>query len=158
MEEEPQLTEEVETVEEAAAPGGPCPICQAEITGEQARAECDWCGVEFHDQCESRAQTCPKCGRYLPSAKLKALSKDRKYTSMLVVVPFVIIEAVIALISWLTHPSSLSVPDLENWFSIGLLANTLLLVVALLSMGIAAVKGGGAERPKEKGQPEEIAL
>jgi hypothetical protein len=147
MEEEAQLVEEVEEMEQESTP---CQICQIEIPSEEPRIECDWCGLEFHERCEFKTQTCPNCGRHLPTAKMKALSADRKYSSVLLVVPFVVIEVLIAVVSWLTHPSGLSVPDLDNWISMGLIVNIILLVVALISMGAAGTRGEGVEKPEEE--------
>ncbi|MFQ5885546.1 MAG: hypothetical protein ACE5IO_10660 [Thermoplasmata archaeon] len=127
-----------------------CPICECDITEEQTTIACDWCGTEFHEECEVKEKRCPSCGRFLPTAKMNALSSDRKSTSVLVIVPFVIIEIIIAVISWLGHPSNLSVPDLDNWISVGLVANVILLIVAVISMGAIAARGEGVKKPKEE--------
>jgi hypothetical protein len=151
MEEETYVEEEVETVEEI--PLETCPICNSEFSAEQKKIECDWCGVELHEDCEHQQEKCPRCRRYLPSAKLKALASDRRSTAALIVVPFVVIEMIIAIYSWMSHPSSMSVPDLDNWFSIGLIVNVILLIIALVAMGAAARRGEGVKKPK-KGQSQ----
>jgi hypothetical protein len=91
--------------------------------------------------------------RYLPSVKLKALKSDRRSTAVLIAIPFVVIEIIIAIYSWMSHPSSISVPDLDNWLSIGLIVNVILLIVALATMGAAARRGEGVKKPK-KGQSQ----
>lgn len=133
-----------------------CPICEFKISEEHATIACDWCGAELHEECEVKEKRCPSCGRFLPTAKMKALSSDRRSTSVLVIVPFVIIEIIIAVISWLGHPSNLSVPDLDNWISVGLVANVILLIVAVISMGAIAARGEGVKKPKEEeAEPDE---
>ena len=135
---------------------GSCPICKSNITEEQTTIACDWCGTEFHGECVEKEKRCPSCGRFLPTAKMKALSSDRRSTSVLVIVPFLIIEIIIAAISWLNHPSNLSVPDLDNWISVGLVANVILLIVAVISMGAIAARGKGVKKPKEEeAEPDE---
>lgn len=146
MEEETYVEEEVEMM------GGPlvaCPICNSEIAANQKGIECDWCGVELHEDCEHTKEKCPRCKRYLPSSKLKALASDRRSTAVLIALPFVIVEMIIATFSWMNHPSSISVPDLDNWFSIGLIVNAILLIVALVTMGAAARRGEGVKKPKK---------
>jgi hypothetical protein len=145
------MDEEVEIMEEQ--PLETCPICNSEIGSEQKTTECDWCGVELHDDCEHQQEKCPRCMRYLPSVKLKALKSDRRSTAVLIAIPFVVIEIIIAIYSWMSHPSSISVPDLDNWLSIGLIVNVILLIVALATMGAAARRGEGVKKPK-KGQSQ----
>jgi hypothetical protein len=149
VDEEVEALEEVETIEEE--PLDTCPICNSEISANQKTNECDWCGLELHEDCEHKQEKCPRCKRHLPSAKLKALAADRRHTAILIAVPFVVIEMIIAIMSWMTHPSAISVPDLENWFSIGLIVNVILLIVALVSMGAVARRGEGVKKTgKEK--------
>ncbi|MCK5292530.1 MAG: hypothetical protein KAR39_11015 [Thermoplasmata archaeon] len=143
MEEETYVEEEVEMMEE---PLDACPICNSEIAADQKTIECDWCAVELHEDCEHTREKCPRCKRYLPSAKLKALASDRRSTAVLIFLPFVVIEIIIAIFSWMNHPSSISVPDLDNWFSIGLIVNAILLIVALVTMGSAARRGEGVKK------------
>lgn len=147
MEEETYVEEEVGMMEE---PLEACPICSSEIAADQKGIECGWCGVELHEACEHSEEKCPRCKRYLPSSKLKALASDRRSTAVLIAVPFVIIEMIIAIFSWMNHPSSISVPDLHNWFSIGLIVNVILLIVALVTMGAAARRGEGVKKPKNR--------
>ncbi len=141
--EETYVEEEVGMMEE---PLEACPICSSEIAADQKGIECGWCGVERHEACEHSEEKCPRCKRYLPSAKLKALASDRRFTAVLIFLPFVVIEMIIAIYSWLSHPSSISVPDLDNWFSIGLIVNAILLIVALVTMGGAARRGEGVKK------------
>jgi hypothetical protein len=145
MQEETHMDEEVGIMEE---PLETCPICNSEISSEQKTTECSWCGVELHEDCEHKQENCPRCRRYLPSAKLKALKSDRRSTAVLIAMPFIIVEMLIAIYSWLSHPSSISVPDLDNWISIGLIVNVILLIVALVTMGVAARRGEGTGKPK----------
>ncbi len=147
MEEETYVEEEVEMMEEE--PLEACPICNSEIAADQKTIDCDWCGVGLHEDCEHTKEKCPRCKRYLPSAKLKALASDRRSTAVLIAIPFVIIEMIIAIFSWMNHPSSISVPDLYNWFSVGLIVNVILLIVALVTMGAAARRGEGVKKPKK---------
>lgn len=146
MEEDTYVEEEVGMMEE---PLEACPICNSEIAADQKTIDCDWCGVELHEACEHTKEKCPRCKRYLPSAKLKALASDRRSTAVLIAVPFVIIEMIIAIFSWMNHPSSISVPDLDNWLSIGLIVNVILLIFALVTMGAAARRGEGVRKPKK---------
>jgi hypothetical protein len=148
VEDEPQLVEEVEALEEVEPPS-PCPVCDSELTEGKAKTECDWCGLQFHEDCEPQMERCPGCKRYLPSAKKKALSADRRNTAVLVIVPFVVIEMIIAIYSWMTHPSAISVPDIGNWLSMGLIVNVILLALALVSMGGVARRGEGVKKKKD---------
>jgi hypothetical protein len=146
MEEEVYMEEEVEMMEEE--PLEACPICNSEIEQGQRTIDCEWCGTALHEDCEHSQEKCPVCKRYLPSAKQKALSSDRRATAVLVTIPFVIIEVIIALFSWMNHPSSISVPDLDNWFSMGLIVNVILLIAALITMGAVARRGEGVQKAK----------
>lgn len=142
--------EEVEYIEESLAPE-PCPVCRSEIATGAKTTECDWCGQVFHEDCEPKQERCPRCRRYLPSAKKKALASDRRFTAVLIILPFAIIEMIIAIFSWMNHPSVISVPDIENWFSIGLIVNIILLIIAVVTMGAAARRGEGVPKEKKKG-------
>ncbi|UCD92260.1 MAG: hypothetical protein JSV43_08610 [Methanobacteriota archaeon] len=143
-------------MEDAKQIPGSCPICEFKISEEQTTIACDWCGTDFHDECEVKEKQCPNCGRFLPTAKMKALASDKRSTSVLIIVPFIIIEIIIAVISWLGHPSNLSVPDLDNWISVGLVANAILLIVAVISMGAVAARGEGVKKPmEEETEPDE---
>lgn len=134
--------------EEEAQPLGPCPACSSEIAPEDITIKCDWCGLQLHERCEPRLKTCPRCKRYLPTAKARALATDRRYTAILVAFPFVVIEAIIAIYSWLNHPGTFSVPDIENWLSLGLIVNVILLIATLISMGAVAKRGEGIKESK----------
>lgn len=79
---------------------------------------------------------------------LKDLASDRRMTAVIAFLPFAVVEAVIALLSWMIHPSDLSVPDLDNWISAGLIVNVVVIALALASMCLLAWKGEGAETPK----------
>ena len=127
----------------------PCPVCGSEILAGANSEECEWCGQVLHEYCEHKQERCPKCRRYLPSAKQKALSSDRRSTAVLIVLPFVIIEIIIAIFSWMNHPSAISVPDIENWFSIGLIVNIILLIIAVVTMASAARRGEGVPKAKK---------
>lgn len=142
--EEVEYMEEDQTLE-------PCPVCRSEILAGANTAECDWCGQLLHEDCEPKQERCPRCRRYLPSAKKKALASDRRSTAVLVVLPFMIIEIIIAIFSWMNHPSAISVPDIENWFSIGLIANVIILIVAVVAMGAVARRGEGVPKAKKRG-------
>ncbi len=134
--------------EEEAQPLEPCPVCSSKIAPEDKKTACDWCGLPLHEQCEPRLKTCPRCKRYLPTAKAKALAADRRVTAILMVFPFVVIEAIIAIYSWLNHPGTFSVPDIENWLSLGLVVNVILLIATLISMGAVAKRGEGIKESK----------
>lgn len=156
MVEEPRQNQVGEGMEHAYPLTESCPVCEAVITEGKPKVTCDWCGQEFHEECELKEKNCPTCGRFLPTAKIAALSSDRKSTSVLIVIPFLIIEIIIAVTSWLSHPSELSVPDLDNWISVGLVANIILLVVAMISMGAIAAKGEGVKKPtEEEAEPDQ---
>ncbi len=150
--EEEETTEEVEYVEEEQ-PLEPCPVCGSEIAEGEGTKECDWCRLVLHEDCEHKQDKCPRCKRYLPSAKMKALSADRRSTAILATSPFVIIEAMMAFYSWLSHPSPMSVPDFENWLSAGLIVNTILLIVVLIIVGAIAKKGEGTVKRKADDAP-----
>jgi hypothetical protein len=134
--------------EEEAQPLEPCPVCSSEMAPEDKKTTCDWCGLGLHEHCEPKLKTCPRCKRYLPLAKAKALAADRRYTAILVAFPFVVIEAIIAMYSWLNHPSAISVPDIENWLSLGLVVNVILLIATLISMGAVAKRVEGIKESK----------
>ncbi len=154
--EEEEAMEEVTYVEEAVEEDvlpEPCPVCGSEIAEEESTLECDWCGQVLHEDCERKQDRCPNCNRFLPSAKLMALKADRRSTAILIVVPFMIIEIIIAIYSWLAHPSAISVPDIENSFSMGLIVNLILLIIAVITMAASARRGEGvpkAERGKSQ--------
>ncbi|MCK5291689.1 MAG: hypothetical protein KAR39_06710 [Thermoplasmata archaeon] len=147
MEKESYVDPEVEVREEVQQLE-PCAVCGSEIASGNKATECDWCGLALHEQCEQKLEMCPRCKRYLPLAKAKALAADRRHTSILVALPFVVVEAIIAIYSWLNHPGPISVPDIENWFSVGLIVNVVLLIVALIGMGAVARRGEGVKEPK----------
>lgn len=149
---EEESMEEVEYVEEEP-PLEPCPVCGSEMAEGEGTKECDWCRLVLHEDCEHKQDRCPRCKRYLPSAKRKALSADRRNTAILATFPFVIIEAMIGFYSWLSHPSPMSVPDLENWLSVGLIVNTILLIVVLIIVGAIAKKGEGPMKGKADEAP-----
>ena len=143
------MNQEVEA-EEEVQPLEPCPVCRSEIAPEDKTTSCDWCGLPLHERCEPRLKTCPRCKRHLPAAKAKALAADRRVTAILVAFPFVVIEAIIAIYSWLNHPGTFSVPDIENWLSLGLIVNVILLIATLISMGAAAKRGEGVKQSKRE--------
>ncbi len=154
MEEETYMEEELETMEEEK-PLETCPICSSEITEEQKTTECDWCGLVLHEECESKSEKCPNCKRYLPWAKMKALTADRRHTAILIIFPFAVIEIIIAIYSWLSHPSEVSVPDIHNWFSLGLIVNVILLIIAIATMGAISKRGEGVSKPEPEDSPSE---
>lgn len=127
-----------------------CPVCRSEIEATGNSVKCDWCSQALHEDCERKQERCPTCKRYLPSAKRKTLSADRRNTGILATFPFVVIEVMIAFYSWLSHPSQMSVPDLDNWLSVGMIVNTILLIVVLIIVGAIAKKGEGVKKPKAK--------
>ncbi|MCK4442950.1 MAG: hypothetical protein KAW09_00290 [Thermoplasmata archaeon] len=151
--EEEETMEEVEYVEEKAMeedrPLEPCPVCGSEIAEGENTLECDWCGQVLHEDCEHKQEICPTCNRFLPSAKQRALKADRRSTAVFIVVPFMIIEIIIAIYSWLSHPSAISVPDIDNWFSLGLIVNAILLIIAIVTMGATARRGEGLPKAKK---------
>ena len=105
----------------------------------------------YHDECAKRAVKCPACGENLlmnflnEDAKGKIVKKDRLYTIMFLLIPFVVIEMLIALLSIMDHPSFLSMPPM---FGEAFLLDLVVLIVGILIAVIIFAKLG--YKPEKK--------
>jgi hypothetical protein len=127
-----------------------CYLCQQELPDGEAIVT-SHCGVGYHDECAKRAVKCPACGENLlmnflnEDAKGKIVKKDRLYTIMFLLIPFVVIEMLIALLSIMDHPSYLSMPPM---FGEAFLLDLVVLIVAILIAMIIFAKLG--YKPEKK--------
>ena len=127
-----------------------CYLCQQELP-EGDTIVTSHCGVGYHDECAKRAVKCPACGENLlmnflnEDAKGKIVKKDRLYTIMFLLIPFVVIEMLIALLSIMDHPSFLSMPPM---FGEAFLLDLVVLIVGILIAVIIFAKLG--YKPEKK--------
>lgn len=115
-----------------------CYLCQQELPEGEAIVN-STCGVGYHDECAKRAVKCPACGENLlehflnEETKDKIMKKDRLYTILFLMIPFVLVEVLIALFSIIDHPSLLTMPPMfGEAFLIDLIVLIVAIVVALL--------------------------
>lgn len=121
-----------------------CYLCQQELPEGPALISSK-CGVNFHDECAKRAVKCPACGENLlehflnEKAKDKIKARDRLFTIILFVVPFVIIELLIAVWSIINHPSKWTIPP---WFGEAFILDLIVLIVGIIIAVIIFAKLG----------------
>jgi DNA-directed RNA polymerase subunit RPC12/RpoP len=115
-----------------------CYLCQQELPDGEAIVT-STCGVGYHEDCAKRAARCPACGENLlehflnEETKDQIMKKDRMYTIMFLMIPFILVELLIALFSIMDHPSLLTMPPMfGEAFIIDLIVLIVAIVVALL--------------------------
>jgi hypothetical protein len=127
-----------------------CYLCQQELTEGETIVK-SHCGVGYHDECAKRAVRCPACGENLlehflhEDAKAKIVKKDKLYTILFLLIPFVVIEILIALLSIMNHPSYLTMPPM---FGEAFLLDLIVLIVGILVAIIIFAKLG--YKPEKK--------
>lgn len=111
-----------------------CYLCQQELPDGPAIISSK-CGVSYHDDCAKRVVSCPACGENLlehflnEEAKDRIVRKDRIYTMLIFLVPFVIIEIFIGIWSMVNHPSKWSIPP---WFGEAFILDLVILIVGII--------------------------
>ncbi len=115
-----------------------CYLCQQELPDGEAIVT-STCGVGYHEDCAKRSARCPACGENLlehflnEETKDKIMKKDRMYTILFLMIPFILVELLIALFSIMDHPSLLTMPPMfGEAFIIDLIVLIVAIVVALL--------------------------
>ena len=127
-----------------------CYLCQQELPDGEAVISSN-CGVTYHDDCAKRAVKCPACGENLlehflnEETRDKIVKKDKLYTMMFLLIPFVVIEILIALMSILMHPSYLTMPPMIGE---AFLLDLVVLIVGILVAVVIFVKLG--YKPEKK--------
>ncbi len=116
-----------------------CYVCHGELPEGPAIVSSK-CGVNYHEDCAKRVGRCPACGENLleyfinEEAKKKMVFRDRIYTILLFLIPFVLIELLLGIWSMLNHPSKWSIPP---WFGEAFIVDLIILIVGLLiALGI----------------------
>ncbi|UCE36973.1 MAG: hypothetical protein JSW00_15985 [Thermoplasmata archaeon] len=103
------------------------------------------CGVYYHEDCARRSVTCPACGENLlehflsQEARKKIVKKDRIYTILMFLIPFVLVELLIALWSMMNHPSRWSILP---WFGEAFILDLVILIVGILIAVVIFAKLG----------------
>jgi hypothetical protein len=121
-----------------------CYLCQQELPDGEAIVTSN-CGVGYHDECAKRAVKCPACGENLlmnflnEDAKAQIVKRDKMYTIIFLMIPFVIVEFIIMMLSIADHPSYLSMPPM---FGEAFLVDLIVLIVAILVAVIIFAKLG----------------
>jgi hypothetical protein len=127
-----------------------CYLCQKELPDGDAIVK-SHCGVGYHDECAKRAVKCPACGENLlehflnEEAKAQIVKKDRLYTILFLLIPFVLIEILIALFSIMKHPSLLSMPPM---FGEAFILDLVVLIVGIIVAVMVFAKLG--YKPEKK--------
>jgi hypothetical protein len=134
MLEEPVIQEEASPPEEEARIETHCYLCQQELPEGPAIISSK-CGVNYHDDCAKRVVNCPACGENLlehflnEDAKKKIVGRDRLFTILIFLIPFVIVELLIGIWSMVNHPSEWSIPP---WFGVAFILDLVILIVGIL--------------------------
>jgi hypothetical protein len=134
MIEEPVTQEEITPSEEEARIETHCYLCQQELPEGPAIISSK-CGVNFHDDCAKRVVHCPACGENLlehflnEDAKKKITGRERLFTILIFLIPFVIVEILIGVWSMVNHPSKWSIPP---WFGEAFILDLVILIVGIL--------------------------
>jgi DNA-directed RNA polymerase subunit RPC12/RpoP len=111
-----------------------CYLCQQELIEGEAMVGSN-CGVGYHEECAKRAVKCPACGENLLEQFLNEetrdgiVKKDRLYTMLLILIPFVLVEILIAILSIVNHPSWLTMPPM---FGEAFLLDLVVLLVGII--------------------------
>jgi predicted RNA-binding Zn-ribbon protein involved in translation (DUF1610 family) len=93
------------------------------------------CGVYYHEDCAKRSVTCPACGENLlehfltHEAKKNIAKKDKIYTVLMFLIPFVLVELLIAVWSIMNHPSKWSILP---WFGEAFILDLIILIVGII--------------------------
>ncbi|UCE73378.1 MAG: hypothetical protein JSV56_10135 [Methanomassiliicoccales archaeon] len=144
MNEKPVSETNVEQSEDEARVETHCYVCQQELPDGIALINSK-CGVNFHDDCAKRVVRCPACGENLlehflnEEAKKKIFFKDRIYTILIFLIPFVLIEILIGIWSIVNHPSHWSIPP---WLGLAFFLDLIILVVGIVIALIMFLKLG----------------
>ena len=80
------------------------------------------------------------------ASKIEKFS-DEMFTFLVVALPFVIVEIITGIISWVT--SALEVP---SWLGIGMMVDLIILIVGIISCVVVFMKGGSATKAENKAQ------
>lgn len=127
-----------------------CYLCQQDLPDGPAIVSSK-CGVNYHDDCARRAVKCPACGENLlehflnEEARRKIVKKDRLYTMLLFIIPFIIIEVFIGFWSMINHPSRWSILP---WIGEAFLLDLLILIIGILIAIVIVYKFG--YKPEKK--------
>lgn len=139
MMEQPPIQESMGEPEEPTRIESHCYLCQQELPEGPAIITSE-CGVNFHDDCAKRVVTCPACGENMleqflnEDAKKKIVARDRLFTILVFVIPFVLVELLIGIWSMMDHPSKWSIPP---WFGEAFILDLLILILGILiALGI----------------------
>ncbi len=167
---EAPMKENIGQPEEEARIETHCYLCQQELPEGPAIISSK-CGVSFHDDCAKRVVSCPACGENMlehflnEDANKKIVARDRIFTILVFVIPFVLIELLIGIWSMIDHPGKWSIPP---WFGEAFIIDMVILILGILiALGIffwfgykpekkainaivLAQKGAIPERPEEQ--------
>jgi hypothetical protein len=139
MMEEAPIQESIGQPEEPARIESHCYLCQQELP-EGPAIITSKCGVNFHDDCAKRVVSCPACGENMleqflnEDANKKIVARDRLFTILVFVIPFVLIELLIGIWSMIDHPSKWTIPP---WFGEAFIIDLLILILGILiALGI----------------------
>ncbi len=126
-----------------------CYACQQELP-DGAPLISSKCGVYYHEDCAKRTVICPACGENLldhfmsEEAKKKIVNRDRLYTMVIFMVPFIVVELLIGLWSMMNHPSKWSILP---WFGEAFIVDLLILIIGIgVAMAIFAKFGYKPEK------------
>ncbi len=111
-----------------------CYLCQEELP-DGLPIISSKCGVYYHEDCAKRSVTCPACGENLlehfltQEAKKSIAKKDKIYTVLMFLIPFVLVELLIAVWSIMNHPSKWSILP---WFGEAFILDLIILIVGII--------------------------
>lgn len=96
------------------------------------------CGVSFHESCAKKVVSCPACSENLlehfltQKAKKKLVRKDRVFTMLLLALPFLIIELLIALFSMMGDEEGFWAMTLSEPFSFAFILDLIVLAIGII--------------------------